>query len=273
MAKGSSSKILIQLPPGVVPFTHGGITLYRGEEFSAFTTSLEIAERFKKRHADVLRAIENLECSPEFRQRNFALADYLDGQKKPRPLYDITRDGFSILTMGFTGTEAMAWKEKYIAAFNAMEDLIRKDTMRKAKQAEQRASLEWKESRHELKLVRKAATDHMKIFVDYATAQGSGSAFRYYKNLTDMTYKSLGLLELGLGESLRDKLNIIQHQHLMAAESIVAFALQEGMEQGLNYKEIYRVAKERVVAFAKALPPVRFFDKFNLRRLSAGGEA
>lgn len=33
----------------------------------------------------------------------------------------MTRDGFSILAMGFTGAEAMRWKEAYISAFNQME--------------------------------------------------------------------------------------------------------------------------------------------------------
>jgi hypothetical protein len=32
----------------------------------------------------------------------------------------MTRDGFTILAMGFTGKEAMAWKEKFIQAFNML---------------------------------------------------------------------------------------------------------------------------------------------------------
>lgn len=88
-------------------------------------TSLQIAEHFGKNHRDVLRAIDNLDCSPEFSERNFALAGYLDEQGKPRKSYTLTRDGFVFLCMGFTGKEAAAWKEKYIAAFNAMEARLR----------------------------------------------------------------------------------------------------------------------------------------------------
>jgi phage regulator Rha-like protein len=40
-------------------------------------------------------------------------------------MYYVTRDGFSFLAMGFTGKKAAQWKEKYIAAFNAMEKYIR----------------------------------------------------------------------------------------------------------------------------------------------------
>jgi len=39
----------------------------------------------------------------------------------------MTRDGFTLIVMGFTGKEAMAWKLRYIEAFNAMEaELARK---------------------------------------------------------------------------------------------------------------------------------------------------
>lgn len=91
------------------------------------TTSLQVAEYFGKRHADVIRALETLECSDEFSQRNFALAEYLDAQGKPRKHYEITRDGFAFLGMGFTGKKAAIWKEKYIAAFNAMEAALKKE--------------------------------------------------------------------------------------------------------------------------------------------------
>lgn len=85
------------------------------------TTSNQIAENFGKQHKDVLRKIERLDCSAEFRQRNFALAEYFDEQGKQRPAYRLTRDGFTFLAMGFTGKEAAHWKEQYIGAFNAME--------------------------------------------------------------------------------------------------------------------------------------------------------
>ena len=49
-------------------------------------TSLDVAETFGKRHADVLRDIENLECSPEFRERNFALSKYsVENNRKTYP--------------------------------------------------------------------------------------------------------------------------------------------------------------------------------------------
>lgn len=89
------------------------------------TTSMKVAEYFGKRHADVLRAVQSIECSREFSQRNFAPAEYLDRQGKPRPMYNMTKDGFMFLVMGFTGKKASAIKEAYINAFNWMADRLR----------------------------------------------------------------------------------------------------------------------------------------------------
>ena len=87
-------------------------------------TSLDVAETFEKRHADVLRDIEKLDCSAEFTERNFALSYYKDSSGKSNKMYYITRDGFTILVMGYTGEKAMRFKEAYIRQFNAMEKAL-----------------------------------------------------------------------------------------------------------------------------------------------------
>jgi Rha family phage regulatory protein len=97
------------------------------------TTSLQIAAHFNKVHRDVVRAIENIECSAEFRLRNFAQssfeAEMPNGGKRKHKSYRLTRDGFVFLAMGFTGKDAAQWKEAYIAAFNKMEaELLAKTT-------------------------------------------------------------------------------------------------------------------------------------------------
>ncbi|WP_301818284.1 Rha family transcriptional regulator [Neisseria maigaei] len=85
------------------------------------TTSLDISRNFGKKHAHILRDIKHLECSKEFNESNFGLVYYTDAKGEKRPMYEITRDGFVFLCMGFTGSAAAQWKEKYIAAFNALE--------------------------------------------------------------------------------------------------------------------------------------------------------
>lgn len=95
----------------------------------AVTTSLKIAEVFGKPHKNVLKAIRELECPKEFSGLNFEPAEYTDAQGKPRPMYFVTRDGFTLLAMGFTGARAMHFKVSYIEAFNAMERTIKESTV------------------------------------------------------------------------------------------------------------------------------------------------
>ena len=57
-------------------------------------------------------------------ERNFAPVEYCDGKGEMRPEYLITRDGFTLLVMGYTGEKAMVFKKAYIAAFNEMESRL-----------------------------------------------------------------------------------------------------------------------------------------------------
>lgn len=85
------------------------------------TTSRDIARHFNKRHDNVLRDIENLDCSPQFTHLNFEASEYKDNSGRLCKEYVVYRDGFVFLTMGFTGKLAGEYKESYINAFNEME--------------------------------------------------------------------------------------------------------------------------------------------------------
>lgn len=126
----------------------------------AFTTSTDVAAFFDKRHSDVLRAIEHLlgdlrslyagQGQPEpaaqddgeedaaEHQRKIAFMSPTDmfaaaaieaslgnGAVRRDPGYNLSRDGFALLAMGFTGKQALAFKLAYIAAFNAMDAKLR----------------------------------------------------------------------------------------------------------------------------------------------------
>jgi Rha family phage regulatory protein len=97
----------------------------RVRDHDTYTTSLDVAAYCRKRHADVLRAIENLNCSPAFHQRNFAFVSYPGANGEQRPAYDITRSGAAFLIGGFTGPEAGAFKEAYIDEFDRMEAALK----------------------------------------------------------------------------------------------------------------------------------------------------
>ncbi|WP_181218843.1 Rha family transcriptional regulator [Bacillus subtilis] len=94
----------------------------------AVTDSLTVAEVFGKRHADVIKSIETLNCSKEFTERNFSLSDYQDATGRTLKKYLIKRDGLAFLVFGYTGTKAAIFKEKYIAEFNRMEAELQKMT-------------------------------------------------------------------------------------------------------------------------------------------------
>ena len=92
---------------------------------AVLTTSRVVAECFDKRHDNVLERIRSLDCSEAFRLLNFKESSYLNLQGKEQPGFELTRDGFMFLAMGFTGAKAAAVKEAFIRAFNDMEHMLR----------------------------------------------------------------------------------------------------------------------------------------------------
>lgn len=72
------------------------------------TTSKAVADQFDKRHDHILRAIEDLKphLTPQFWGANFFKSEY-ESRGKPYPYYIMTKDGFTMLVMGFTGAKAI----------------------------------------------------------------------------------------------------------------------------------------------------------------------
>lgn len=89
---------------------------------SIFASSLELAKVFEKDHKNIMRDIRNISTRG---QRNFEPSSYLNEQNKYQPMYNMNRDGFMFLAMGFTGEKAENWKLDLIDAFNEMERQIK----------------------------------------------------------------------------------------------------------------------------------------------------
>ncbi|SMF44272.1 Rha family transcriptional regulator [Desulfovibrio gilichinskyi] len=92
-------------------------------------SSIVVAELFGKQHKKVLRDINELEIPDDYRELNFE-PTFRDvpgpnGAIRKEPAFNMTRDGFSLLAMGFTGNKAMEWKIKFLDAFNSMESRLK----------------------------------------------------------------------------------------------------------------------------------------------------
>ncbi|MFA0085329.1 Rha family transcriptional regulator [Vibrio sp. 10N.261.51.F12] len=111
------------MPTASLTLTVSDLVFNQGEKIR--TSSLKVAEAFNKQHKDVLKRLESLQCSDEFNGRNFALVDYRDRKGQLRKAYEMTKDGFMFLVMGFTGKQAAHIKEAYINAFNQMANQLK----------------------------------------------------------------------------------------------------------------------------------------------------
>jgi hypothetical protein len=165
--------------------------------------------------------------------------------------------------VNFAGTlsrntkEAVKFKYNLVKAFELAKKLL-----------QQRSNAEWIEARDAGKRNRKQETDGIKAFVEYAKSQGSQSAEKYYMSISRMENKALFLVEQKY-PNLRDVLGVAELGLMAVADTIVLNALRDGMAQALHYKDIYKLAKQRVetlgAAHGKVTIPLSLIER-NLKR-------
>lgn len=183
-----------------------------GREERAGCTSLDVAETFGKEHKHVLRDIRELGCSEEFNRSNFGPIYYTDSMNRKQEAVVMTRDGFTLLVMGYTGGLAMKFKEAYIKQFNAMEAALQGKLIERQKGIAVRQSL--------TKALQQSAED----------ARMHGHA---YSNYTNCIYKEL----FGMNAAqLRDKFGISRKENLrdcFTQEELRAVQSMECLVSGL----------------------------------------
>lgn len=101
--------------------------VYKTEKGTPVTDSLKVADVFGKEHRNIIRAIRNIigAGSNLSAPKWFYESTYLDVQGKPRPMFIMNRDGFSLLAMGLTGAKALQFKIAFIDQFNKMEQVVK----------------------------------------------------------------------------------------------------------------------------------------------------
>jgi len=216
----------------------------------AVADSRVLAEKFNRTHDRVLKSIDKLSLSIENLVRENKRTkkdDYIFNEKtrayKGRDFryFEMNRNAFSILAMGFTGEKVLKWKIDFIEAFNLMEKTLLNQ-----------ANLDWKQQREQGKLARKEETDTIQKFVELAKSQGSKGAKWYYKHFTSATYKALQLIE-AKKPKLRDTLDMLELNQLILAENIAMRSLEENMKSGEHYKAIFVNVKNDIEKFASTL--------------------
>lgn len=204
--------------------------VYLSKKDEAVCSSLQVAEKFGKRHADVIRAINNLleNDSTQNCVRCFNKSSYTDAKGGKRPMYVMNRDGFTFLVMGFTGNKSNEWKWQYIKAFNKMEEFIK-----------EKKSQKWIDERKAGKLTRKSETDTIKRLVEYAKEQGSTHSEMLYTVYSKLANSMAGVKSRD--EATRRELN-----NLSLMEHIILCEIDKGIVANKPYKEIYKDCKERL---------------------------
>jgi Rha family phage regulatory protein len=212
------------------------MSLLEFSEDKLYVSSLDVAHHFEKQHNNVLRAIEALECSAEFRALNFERSSYASVQNKQIPIYRLTRDGFTMLVMGFTGPKAAFWRERYIQAFNVMEAELLKRHIIHA------------ETRGRSKTIRVAATDSYR---DHGATE-----WFHYTNNTDAIYEIVyggTAAQLRRKWGLAPKANVRDHLTTDQLNTIIqiegAITLQLEARQITNPADQLRVVRHVALSY------------------------
>ena len=131
-------------------------------------------------------------------------------------------------------------------------------------------NLDWKAARDKSIRPQLAKTDTIKIFVEYAQSQGSKSAKRYYENIQKMEYNALfeggydylNLLSMNFPnvKTLKDLLSENQLFTLINADMIAEKALKDGMDLRMDYHDIFKLAKKRVLDFVELIGKSPIFN-------------
>jgi phage regulator Rha-like protein len=201
-----------------------------------------MAEGLGVDHRSTMRLIERFQSEMEdFGQVRFEITPARSGGVPQRYCLLTENQSYFLLTLSRNTRKVITLKQRLVREFDKLR-----------RQAEKRASLDWQQARDSGKAARRIETDVVRDFVEYAIAQGSTSATRYYGNLTKMTYKELFFAEQGLKkpDHFRDLLGVEQLVYLMASEHVAANSLKTGMAEELPYKDCYKLAKECVETLA-----------------------
>jgi phage regulator Rha-like protein len=219
-----------------------GLVFVKGTEL--FTSSSEIAKGVGHTHASVVKMINSAGDLEIF---SALKAEKIHTKGRPSDVFNLNEEQATLLIALMRNTPVVRqFKQTLVREFFKQRRFI-------ARVAADKNSASYLLIRDESKEVRLEETDWIKVFVNYAVSQGSKNSMRYYSNISTMENKALFFLDQKV-KNVRELLDMRQLSIIKVADLAVIEAIKEGIEQGLHYKLIFNLMKERVETISKILP-------------------
>ena len=165
----------------------------------------------------------------------FEFTDLKSGKRgRPTRIYLLNEPQATLLITFLDNTEIVVdFKLELVQQFYQMRNLLI-----------QKQSIQWQQTRLAAKNIRKLETKEIKELVQYAQAQGSENAEKYYLALSKLANKTIGL-----SGGQREQATITQLNTLTLVENIIHHVIQEGIKKQLPYKDIYKTCRARLEQF------------------------
>lgn len=205
-------------------------------------SSKEVADKFDKEHKRVMQSIREFECSEVFHGANFVHVEIITKNAIGGPLnkshYDMTRDGFLFLAMGFTGKKAAKWKEDVINAFNQMEAFIKDELARREERL--KASMLCPDMTLAIKEYRADLGKDTKIF-HYTNEMNLIN--RIVLGATAKQYRKA--LEIDDDEALRDSLSLSHIEAIQNLQTANTVLIDAGLEYADRKAKLEKIFKRK----------------------------
>lgn len=228
-------------------------------------TSTKVIEHYTDvKHQNILQLFRRHEESiKEFGVIMFETWKPKKGSKGGRPetFYYLNEEQFTffIMLMG-NSQKVVRFKADLNKQFHQMRTWI-------LDQKTQKQNQQYIETRNQSKIGRKQETDIIKEFIEYAKEQGSKNADKYYMIISKMENSAFFILKEKF-KNVREILNITQLSKIIVADMIVKQAIIEGMDKQMFYKDIFQLAKKRVVEMSNSLGFKEILPNMNVKQLN-----
>ena len=164
-----------------------------------------------------------------------------------------------LITLMKNSEIVLDFKEALVKQFIAQRKWI-------LEQKTQKANQQYIETRNQSKIGRRQETDIIKEFIEYAKRQGSQSSEKYYMIISKMENSAFFILKEKF-KNVREVLSITQLSKIIVADMIVKTAIIEGMEKEMYYKDIFQLAKKKVIEMANSVGIKEVLPSFDFKQI------